>query len=55
MEARPVGTVFAVSADDAGLSALVKSGRVRVSLPGSGANALIGTGEAASIDGQTRS
>ncbi len=54
VEARPVGTVFAVSADGTGWSALVQSGRVRVTLPaagtGAGASALIGPGEAASVD-----
>ena len=54
VEARPVGTVFAVSADDTGWSALVQSGRVRVTLPEVGASALIGPGEAASIDDADR-
>ena len=52
-EARPVGTVFAVSAEDVAWSALVQSGEVRVTLDGRPASVLIGPGEAASIDGAT--
>ena len=51
VEVQPVGTVFAVSADGTGWSALVQSGRVRVTLPDAGTSALIGPGEAASITG----
>lgn len=50
IQARPVGTVFAVSADDAGWSALVQSGQVRVTLDESDAGVLIGAGEAAVRD-----
>lgn len=54
LEVRPVGTVFAVSAEASGWSALVQSGQVRISLPGSGASTVIGPGEAASIAGPDR-
>lgn len=50
IQARPVGTVFAVSADDAGWSALVQSGQVQVTLDESEASVLIGAGEAAVRD-----
>ena len=50
LEARPLGTVFAVSADDGAWSALVEAGRVRVTLPGSETNAVIGPGQAVAID-----
>ncbi|MGP1253485.1 MAG: FecR family protein [Kiloniellales bacterium] len=49
LEVRPLGTVFAVSAEASGWSALVQSGQVRISLPSSGASTVIGPGEAASI------
>lgn len=51
LEVRPIGTVFAVSAEGSGWSALVESGQVRVSLPDSGASRLIGPNEAASVEG----
>lgn len=50
LEARPIGTVFAVSADEDAWSALVEAGRVEVTLPASGASASLGAGQAASID-----
>lgn len=51
LEARPVGTVFAVAADGMEWSTLVQSGQVRVSVPKSGSSTLIGPGEAAFIGG----
>lgn len=51
LEVRPLGTVFAVSAEASGWAALVQSGEVRVSLPDSGSSTVIGPGEAASIAG----
>ena len=47
LQARPVGTVFAVSANDAKWSALVQSGQVRITLNESEASVQIAAGEAA--------
>ena len=50
IEARPVGTIFAVSAGETPWAALVKSGRVQVSLENTDASLVLGPGQAATID-----